>query len=272
VNRAIALFVILAAQATADLAAAADSADVIKKVGFEQRLDQQAPLEATFRDELGRAVRLGDYFDGRPVVLVLAYYRCPMLCTEVLNGLTASLRGITPDMERDYRILTVSFDPRETPDLAAAKKKSYEASYRRSGAEAGWHFLTGEQESIDRLAEAVGFHYVYDSATDQFAHPSGIVVLTPQGKIARYLFGIEYPPRDLQLALVQASQGRIGSPADQLLLLCYHYDAETGRYTASIMSLVRLFGAVTLVAIAVLVLRSRLRERRVLMTHRHSVS
>jgi protein SCO1/2 len=267
-----ALFVILAAQATAGLAAAADSADVIKKVGFEQRLDQQAPLEATFRNEAGRTVRLKDYFDGRPVVLVLAYYRCPMLCTEVLNGLAASLRRIAPEMERDYRVLTVSFDPRETPDLAAAKKKSYAASYGRSGADTGWHFLTGDQQSIDRLADAVGFHYIYDAATDQFAHPSGIVILTPQGKIARYLFGIEYPPRDLQLALVEASQGKIGSPTDQLLLLCFHYDSATGHYTASIMSLVRLFGAVTLAAIAALILRSRRRERRALMTHRHSVT
>lgn len=250
-NRAMMIVIILASTA------AADSTEVLNKVGFEQRLNEQAPLDATFRDEGGRAVRLGDYFDGRPVVLVLAYYRCPMLCTEVLNGLTASLRAIRPAMEHDYRVLTVSFDPRETPDLAAAKKKSYTVSYGRFGAESGWHFLTGEQKSIDRLAEAVGFHYAFDAATDQFAHPSGIVILTPQGKIARYLFGIEYPARDLQLALVEASQGKIGSPADQLLLLCYHYDPETGRYTASIMSLVRWFGALTLALIVILVTRSR---------------
>lgn len=238
------------------------SADVLHQVGIDQRLHEQVPLDLKFRDESGREVHLSDYFDGKPVVLVLAYFRCPMLCTQVLNGLTNTLRAVPFEMGKQYRVLTVSFDPREEPDLAAAKKASYVGSYGRPGADDGWHFLTGDQSNIERLTKAVGFRYVYDPALDQFAHASGIMVLTPQGKIARYFFGIEYPPRDLRLALVEASTGKIGSPVDQLLLLCYHYDETTGRYTASIMNFVRLAGIATLLLIGGLIGGAWYRERR----------
>jgi protein SCO1/2 len=236
--------------------------DMLHQVGIDQRLNQQVPLGLIFRDEAGNEVHLQDYFDGRPVVLVLAYYRCPMLCTEVLNGLTKSLQAIPFSMGQQYRVVTVSFDPNEHSDLAAAKKVAYVKSYGKSGAETGWHFLTGEQASIDRLTQAVGFRYVYDPALNQFAHASGIYLLTPEGKIARYFFGIDFPPRDLRLALVEASAGKIGSPADQLLLMCYHYDESTGRYTPSIMGFIRLGGVATLAVVGLLIGRAWFQERR----------
>jgi protein SCO1 len=224
--------------------------NIFDRVGIDQRLDEQVPPELSFRDETGATVRLGDYFHSeRPVILVLAYYRCPMLCTEVLNGLVDSLKAINFEMGRQYQVVTVSFDPKDSPEIAAQKKATYAGSYGRSGVEQGWHFLTGEQEEIKQLAEAVGFRYVYDPATDQYAHASGIMVLTPQGKLSRYFFGIEYPARDLRLALVESSAGKVGSPVDQLLLLCYHYDPATGRYTASAMFMVRCGGVVTVLAL-----------------------
>jgi protein SCO1 len=236
--------------------------DILYQVGIDQRLNQQVPLGLIFRDEAGNEVHLQDYFDGRPVVLVLAYYRCPMLCTEVLNGLTKSLQAIPFAMGQQYRVVTVSFDPNEHSDLAAAKKAAYVKSYGKPGAETGWHFLTGEQASIDRLTQAVGFRYVYDPALNQFAHASGICLLTPEGKIARYFFGIDFPSRDLRLALVEASAGKIGSAADQLLLMCYHYDESTGRYTPSIMGFIRLGGVATLAVVGLLIGRAWFYERR----------
>lgn len=226
---------------------------VLKDVGFDQRLNEQIPLDIGFVDDMGKAVKLGNYFGQKPVILVMAYYKCPMLCTLVLNGLTQSMRAIPFDVGKEFNVVTVSFDPRETPDLAADKKKNYVRSYGREGAAENWHFLTGKKESIDKLAKAIGFRYVYDAKQDQYIHTSGIVILTPKGKISRYFFGISYPSRDLRLGLVEASADKIGTPTDQILLYCFHYDPATGKYTASILNYVRLGGVVTLFVLAGLV-------------------
>jgi protein SCO1 len=236
--------------------------NILRDVGIDQRLDEQVPLDLVFRDETGKTVRLGEYFDGKPVILVLAYYRCPMLCNQVLNGLVDGLRGVPLVMGEQYRVVTVSIDAREKPELAAAKKVNYALSYGGPGTADGWHFLTGEQEPIDQLSRAVGFRYRYDAEQDQFAHGSGIMVLTPQGKIAHYFLGIRYSPRDLRLALVEASAGKIGSPVDQLLLLCYHYDPTSGKYSLAVMSLIRLGGVLTLVILGAFLARVWYQERR----------
>ena len=222
----------------------------LREIGFDQNLDRVVPLDIPFSDEGGRAVRLGAYFGARPVVLALVYYDCPMLCTQVLNSLTSTLKVLSLEPGRDFEIVTVSFDPREKPALAAAKKAVYLDRYKRPGAAGGWHFLTGEQASIERLTHAAGFRYVWDERLRQFAHPTGITVLTPQGRLSRYLFGVEYGPRDLRFALVEASAGKVGTPVDQVLLYCYHYDPETGRYGLVIMRVVRLAGAATVLALA----------------------
>jgi protein SCO1/2 len=211
------------------------------------------PLDLVFVEESGRAVRLGDYFGTKPVILVLAYYRCPMLCTEVLNGLTRALLDVDFDIGKEFNVLTVSFDARETAELAAAKQKTYVERYGRPGAEQGWHFLTGSEDSIRRLTEAVGFRYSYDAKKDQFAHASGIMVLTPQGRISRYFYDIVYSPRDIRLGLVEAAANKIGSPIDQVLLFCFHYDPTEGRYGVVIMNLVRLGGALTVLALAIFI-------------------
>jgi protein SCO1/2 len=225
----------------------------VKDVGFDQHLDAQVPLNLTFTDEGGKQVKLGDYFRGKPVILVLAYYRCPMLCTLVLNQLVDSMLKIPFVLSRDFDVITVSFDPREKPSLAAAKRVRYLERYGHPQAAAGWHFLTGNQDQIDRLTEVVGFRYVYDAKADQFIHPSGIMVLTPAGRISRYLFGIEYPGRDLRLALVEASASKIGTPAEQVLLYCFHYDPAAGKYTASVLNFIRLGGVLTVIALGVFV-------------------
>ena len=230
------------------------------EVGFDQHLGDPLPLDLAFRDEAGRDVRLGDYFGARPVILNLAYYRCPMLCTLVLNGIASSAGTLSLAMGRDYDVVTVSIDPRETPQMAAAKKNGYLKEYSQLGKAAGWHFLTGDEASIKRLAEAVGFRYVYDAAKDQYAHPSGVVVATPVGKIAQYFFGIEYAPRDLRLSLVAASSGRIGSMADRLMLLCYSYDPATGHYGAASLTLIRLGGVATVLALGAFVVVMLRRE------------
>jgi protein SCO1/2 len=221
----------------------------LREVRFDQRLNEQVPLDICFHDEAGQTVLLGDYFHQKPVILVLAYFRCPMLCTEVLNGLVRALLDVPLNVGKDFEVLTVSFDARETPELAAAKKKTYLERYGRAGASEGWHFLTGEQSSIDRLTEAVGFHYTYDARNDQFAHASGIMILTPDGKLARYFYDINYSPRDVRLGLVEASQGKIATPTDQILLFCFHYDPAEGKYGATVMNFVRLGGVVTLLAL-----------------------
>ena len=234
-------------------------------VGIDQRLNEQLPLDLMFRNENDQTVRLSDYFGKKPVVLALVYYECPMLCNQVLNGMVTAFRVMSFAPGQEFEVVTVSFDPRETPGLAAAKKKTY-VDYlpeaKRSGAAAGWHFLTGNPENIKRLTEAVGFRYHFDEATNQFAHASAIYVTTPQGRLARYFYGIEYAPRDLRLGLIEASENKIGSPVDQLLLYCYHYDPATGRYGFVVLNMVRLGGIITLIALAALLLGLRGRNRR----------
>jgi len=221
----------------------------LRDLGFDQRIGEPLPLDVTLRDESGAEVRLGDYFGEKPVVLTMVYYECPMLCTLTLNGLSGAMDVLSFDAGVEYEVVTVSFDHRETPDLARAKKAAYIDQYGRSGAEAGWHFLTGDEAELGRLTGALGFRYAWDAETEQFAHPAGIVVATPEGIIARYLYGIEYAPKDLRLALVEASENRIGSVVDQALLFCYRYDPTTGRYGAVAMNLVRAGGALTVLAL-----------------------
>jgi protein SCO1/2 len=219
----------------------------LKDVGIEQRLNEQIPPDLSFRDETGKTVRLGDYFGSKPLILDLAYYKCPMLCGEVLAGLTSALKPMKFDVGKDFEVLTVSFDPRETPQDATETKAVYLKRYGRAGAERGWHFLTGPQESIDALTKAAGFQYHYDARTGQFAHSTAIMVLTPQGKIAQYYYGVEFPSKDLRLALVQASQNKIGNVVDQILLYCYHYDPSAGKYNVVIFRVLRLAGVLTMV-------------------------
>jgi protein SCO1/2 len=235
----------------------------LREIGFDQNLDIQIPLDAAFRDESGQAVTLGDYFGTRPVVLVFAYYDCPMLCTLVINGLASALDVLSLEPGKDFDIVTVSFDPRDTPGTATAKKAAYIARYKRPGAAASWHFLTGEPSSIGRLTQAAGFRFVWDKETKQFAHPTGIIVLTPDGRLARYLFGIEYGPRDLRYAIVEASNGKVGSAVDSLVLYCYHYDPMTGRYGVAIMRVIRIAAAATVLALgAFIVVMVRSEKRR----------
>jgi protein SCO1/2 len=235
---------------------------VIEQVRFDQKLEARVPLDLVFRDEAGRGVRLGDYFGRKPVVLSLVYYDCPMLCTLILNGLVKSLRTVNLDVGTDFEVVTLSFDPREGPALAAEKKAGYVRQYTRAGGEAGWHFLTGDEPAIRQLTEAVGFHYTFDTQTGQFAHASGIVVLTPEGKISKYLYGIEYAPRDLRLSLVEASAGRIGTLSDKVLLYCFHYDPTTGKYGLAIMRITRVAGLLTVALIVGFVAVMLRRERR----------
>jgi protein SCO1 len=218
----------------------------LKDVGIQQNLNQQIPPELTFQDDLGRPVRLGDYFGKKPLILNLVYYNCPMLCGEVLSGLESALRVLKFDVGKEFDVITVSFDPRETPEMAAKKKAEFLRRYKRAGAEQGWHFLAGKQDAIDALTKAAGFQYDYDPKTQQFAHATAIMVLTPEGKIAQYYYGVEYSPKDLRLGLVEAGQGKIGTVADQLLLYCYHYDPEKGKYSATILRVLRLAGLATM--------------------------
>jgi protein SCO1 len=237
---------------------------ILKNVGFDQRLNEQVPLQLPFVDEDGRRRTLADYFTDKPVVLVLAYYRCPMLCTQVLNGLVLGLRDTGLAIGKDFKVVTVSFDPRDTTETAAAKKASYVRAYGQPEAASGWHFLTGDRASIARLTRAVGFRYAYDPASDQYAHAAGIVVLTPSGKISRYFYDVHYSGRDLRLGLVEASQNKIGSPIDQILLFCFHYDPTAGKYGAAVMNFVRAGGVLTLVGIALgfgFLMRSERRRR-----------
>jgi protein SCO1 len=235
---------------------------VASKVGFDQKLDAQVPLDVPLKDEAGKPVRLGDFFGERPVILTLVYHDCPMLCNEVLNALTRGLKGLTFDVGDQFEVVTVSINPAETTELAARKKAGYLRRYGRPGAERGWHFLTGEEDSIRKLAQSVGFRYVYLPESKQYAHAAGIVLLTPRGRVARYFFGISYAPRDLRLGLTEASSGKIGSPVDQMLLFCYRFDATTGKYTFAIMNVVRLLAAATALALAGYVATMLWRERR----------
>jgi protein SCO1/2 len=216
----------------------------LQGVTIEQNLNHQVPLDLVFRDEFGRALPLSTYFSGhKPVLLALVYYTCPMLCNLVLTGMESSLRAISLDPGRDFEVVAVSFDPHDTPEIAAAKRANYLQRYRRPNTANGWHFLTGDEASIQKLTSAVGFRYKLDPATGQYAHASAIMVLTPEGKLSRYFYGVEYAPRDVRLGLVEASQNKIGSPVDQILLFCYHYDPATGKYGAIAMNMLRFAGA-----------------------------
>jgi len=221
--------------------------NIFQEVGIDQKLDGQIPLDLTFRNEHGDTVRLGDYFGKRPVILSLVYYTCPMLCTQVLNGMVETFRIIDFTAGNEFEIVTVSINPQEDHVLAAEKKAGYVGSYGREGVAEGWHFLTGDQEAIRKLADAVGFRYIYDEKTGQFAHASGIMVVTPDGRLARYLYGIEYGAKDLKFSLIEAASGKIGSPVEKLLLLCYHYDPTTGKYGVVVTNIVRGGGVLVLV-------------------------
>lgn len=216
----------------------------LRNIGLDQKLNAQVPLNLVFRDEAGREAPLTSYFGSRPVVLALVYYQCPMLCTQVLNGMVMSLRTMTLESGQDFEVVAVSIDPTETPVLAALKKAEYVKRYARGSA--GWHFLTGAEPQIKQLAAAVGFRYAYDPKTKQYAHASAIMVVTPSGRLSRYFYGIEYAPRDLRLGLVEASENKIGTPVDTVLLYCYHYDPNTGKYSAIVMNIVRLAALLTL--------------------------
>lgn len=234
----------------------------IQEIGIDQRLGDRVPLDLEFRDEAGRVVRLGEYFGSRPVVLSLVYYECPMLCSMVLSGLVASLRVLNFDVGKEFDVVTVSFDPREAFKLAGEKKSNYLRRYGRPGAERGWHFLTGDSESIKQLTRAVGFRYQFDPETKQFAHASAIMVLTPTGQLSHYFYGIEYPARDLRLALVEASKNKIGSLVDQVLLYCYQYDPKLGKYSLTIMRALQLAGVTTVLVLTSFIYVMVRRERK----------
>jgi protein SCO1/2 len=224
----------------------------LRNIGVDQKLNEQVPLNLVFHDEAGQDVPLASYFGSRPVVLAMVYYQCPMLCTQILNGLVMSLRYMTLESGQDFDVIAVSIDPTETPALAAKKKAEYVRRYAKGSA--GWHFLTGAEPQIKQLANAVGFRYAYDPKTKQYAHASAIMVLTPTGRLSRYFYGIEYSPRDLRLGLVEASENKIGTPVDQVLLYCYHFDPSTGKYSAIVMNIVRLAAVLTLLIFAPLLI------------------
>jgi protein SCO1/2 len=234
---------------------------LLNKIGIDQRLHQQVPLDLPFKDEAGRDVRLGDYFGKRPVILALVYYECPMLCTQVLNGVVSALGVLKFDAGREFDLVAVSINPKETPALAAQKKQAYVDRYKRPGTEAGWHFLTGSQQSITHLASAVGFRYAFDEEIQQYAHGAGVEILTPHGTISKYFYGIEYSPRDLRFGLIEASDERIGTAIDDVLLLCYHYDPATGKYGATAIEAVRIGAVLTVAAFLTFLFVSLRRER-----------
>ena len=216
----------------------------LQGVGIDQKLDAQIPLGLLFRDEAGRQVPLSSFFhEGKPVLLAPVYYRCPMLCTQILNGVASSLKAVSLLPGQDFEIVAFSFDPQDTPETASAKKQIYLKRFGRPGTANGWHLLTGEETNIKALTDALGYHYKLDTGTGQFAHASGIMLLTPDGRISRYFYGVEYAPRDIRLGLVEASRNQIGSPVDQVLLFCFHYDPATGKYGAVVMNLIRFTGA-----------------------------
>jgi len=233
----------------------------LRDVEFDQKLNSQIPLDLSFTDERGVPVQLRQYFGGKPIILNFVYYKCRDLCPLLLDGMVRTLRGVSFDIGTEFDVLTVSIDPHDNAALAAAQKRDFLARYGRRGSERGWHFLTGEEAAIDKLAEAVGFHYSFDATTGEFAHATGIVLLTPTGKTSRYFYGIEFSPRDVRLGLVEAGEGKIGTPIDQLLLFCYHYDPVTGKYGPFVTNLVRLGGLITAVGLAGFILWMLRRER-----------
>jgi protein SCO1/2 len=223
--------------------------ETLKKVGIEQKLNSQLPLEAKFKDDNGKEVKLGDYFNKqKPVILALVYYECPMLCNEVLNGLTGSLKGISFDAGKDFDVVAISFDPRENekPGLTKNKKESYVERYNRPASADGWHFLTGTQGEIDKVTKAVGFNYTFDEKTNQFAHAGGIMIVTPEGRLSRYFYGIDYSPKDVKFGIMESSENKIGNPVEQLYLYCYHYDPSTGKYGLVIINVLRILAVITI--------------------------
>jgi protein SCO1/2 len=235
---------------------------ILQDVRIDQKLDSPVPLDLPFVDESGKDVTLAQYFGNRPAVVALVYYECPMLCTQVLNGLFSSIEPLKLDAGRDFDIIVVSFDPGETPAMANAKKASYLKHYQRPTGEGGIHFLTGRQAAIDTLADAVGFRYAYDEAIDQYAHPAAVTVLTPQGHVSKYLYGVEFAPMDFRFALVSAGEGKVGTLVDQALLYCFHYDPATGKYSVAIMAIVRIAGVLTLVGLGGFLFVHLRRDRR----------
>jgi protein SCO1/2 len=234
---------------------------VLKSVGYDQRIGERVPLDVPWRDEHGRAVTLGDYLKGqKPAVLVMAYYHCPMLCDLVLQGVETGLKPLSLDPGREFDVIVAGIDPKETPAQAAKKKQEILQRYARPGTENGWHFLTGPQDSITRLAQSVGFRYVYDPERDQYAHAAGMVILTSEGRVSRYLLGVEFPARDIRLGLVESGHGKLGTVVDQVLLYCFHYDPLVGRYSAATMSILRILAVVTVAGLALLVVFLRRRE------------
>lgn len=235
----------------------------LKAVGYDQRIGEKVPVDSPWRDEAGREVKLGEVLGGvgkRPAVLVLAYYHCPMLCDLVLQGVETGLKPLSLDPGRDFDVVVASIDPAETPALAAKKKREILERYARPGTEGGWHFLTGSRDSIARLTQAVGFRYVYDPARNQFAHAAGMVILTPEGRVSRYILGVEFPARDIRLGLVESGHGKLGNIVDQALLYCFHYDPTVGRYSAATLNILRVSAVATVVALALLIVFLRRRE------------
>lgn len=224
----------------------------LENVGITQHLDAQVPTDLAFIDDTNKPVKLGDYFGKRPLILNLVYYNCTMLCGEALEGLSGAMKLVKFDVGKEYEVVTVSFSPKETPEMAAAKKKRYVERYGRPGAAAGWHFLTGSAESINALTKAVGFQYQYDAKNGQYAHATAIMVLTSQGRISRYFYGVEFPPKDLRMGLVEASQNKIGNAVDQVLLFCYHYDPATGKYGAVVNNMLKLGALLTILFLGIL--------------------
>lgn len=239
----------------------------LQQVRFDQKLDATLPGDTVFKDETGATITLGSLFGKRPVVFAFVYYTCPMLCDQILSGLVSGLGILDQTVGKDFDVVAISFDARETPVQAAAKKAEYVDRYKRPGSAPGWHFLTGDEANIKRVTDTAGFHFAWDASTQQFAHASGVIVATPDGRLARYLFGIEYPPRDLKFALMESSEGRIGSVVDQVLLYCYHYEPKTGSYSLVAMNAVRMGGAVTLAVLLGFVAISLRRDSRVAAGH-----
>jgi protein SCO1/2 len=232
----------------------------LKDVTFKQRLGETLPLDAMFKDEGGRTVALGDYFGRRPVVLAFVYYSCPMLCTQVMNGISSALTAVPFKAGEDFDVVLISFDPKDTPAVAAEKKKTHLEYWSAQQTANAWHFLTGDEATIRRVTSAAGFTYQWDQTTGQFAHVSGVLVATKDGQLSRYFYGIEYSPKELRLALVESGEGHVGSAIDELLLYCFHYDPESGRYGAVVMNLIRLGGVLTLLFIGGSILLMRRRD------------
>ncbi|MFN0278636.1 MAG: SCO family protein [Pyrinomonadaceae bacterium] len=239
----------------AEFAATTGLPTTLKTVGIEQRLGEQLPLDTELKDEDGNTVNLGTYFGTRPVVLAFVYYECPMLCNQVLNGLTGSLKGISFDVGQEFDVVAISFDHREndTPDLAKNKKASYMERYNRPGTENGWHFLTGTEDAIEKITSAAGFSYKWDEKSNQFAHAAGVMIVTPDGKLSRYFYGIDYSPKDVKFGVMESAESKVGSPAEQLLLYCYHYDPSTGKYGFAILRVLRLAGIFTVIGMGTMI-------------------